>query len=147
MNVMWNNWRPNSRAAIVGLTPASNKNHVVRAALEGIAYRIRDVLALMAEEAKVNLQTVYADGGAVNNRFLMQFVADLTQLTVRASRIPELSALGSVLAGLVGMKVLENLPAVAQLARETVDFTPAILADEAAEIYEGWQHAVQQVLY
>lgn len=140
-------WQPNSRAAIVGLTPASNKNHVVRAALEAIAYRIRDVLSLMAEEAKVNLQTVYADGGAVNNRFLMQFVADLTQLTVRASRIPELSALGSVLAGLVGLKVLENLPAVAQLARETVDFTPAILADEAAEIYEGWQHAVQQVLF
>jgi len=140
-------WQPNARAAVVGLTPASSKNHVVRAALEGIAFRIRDVLLLMAEEAGVDMKTVYADGGAVSNQFLMQFVADLTQLTVRASRIPELSALGAVLAGLVGMEVLENLPAVAQLARETVDFSPAISADDAAETYEGWQHAVQKVLY
>lgn len=140
-------WRPNARAAVVGLTPASTKNHVVRAALEGIAFRIRDVLSLMADAAGVDLQTIHADGGAVSNQFLMQFVADLTQLTVRASRIPELSALGAVLAGLVGMKVLEDLTAVVQLARETVDFSPVLSADAAAEIYEGWQTAVQQVLY
>ena len=140
-------WQPNARAAIVGLTPSSNKNHVVRAALEGIAFCIRDVLSLMAAEADVDLQTVHADGGAVSNQFLMQFVADLTQLTVRASRLPELSALGAVLAGLVGMKVHDDLTAVAQLARETVDFTPAISAVTAAEIYEGWRTAVQQVLY
>ena len=140
-------WQPNARAAVVGLTPASSKNHVVRAALEGIAFRIRDVLSLMAAEAGVDLQIMHADGGAVSNQFLMQFVADLTQLTVRASRIHELSALGAVLAGLVGLKVLENITAVAQLARETVDFSPLIKAEDAAEIYEGWQHAVQQVLY
>lgn len=140
-------WQPNARAAIVGLSPASSKNHVVRAALEGIAFRIRDVLSLMAGEAAVDLQIIHADGGAVSNQFLMQFVADLTQLTVRASRIHELSALGAVLAGLIGLKVLGNLTAVAHLARETVDFSPLIAADDAAEIYEGWQHAVQQVLY
>ena len=55
--------------------------------------------------------------------------------------------LGAVLAGLVGMKVHDDLTAVAQLARETVDFTPAISAVTAAEIYEGWRTAVQQVLY
>jgi len=140
-------WQPNARAAVVGLTPACSKNHVVRAALEGIAFRIRDVLSLMAAEAGVDLQIIHADGGAVSNQFLMQFVADLTQLTVRASRIHELSALGAALAGLMGMEVLENFPAVAHLARETVDFSPVMSADDAAEIYEGWQHAVQQVLY
>jgi glycerol kinase len=139
-------WRPNARAAIVGLSPSSNKNHVVRAALEGIAYRIRDVLSLMAQEAAVDLQTVHADGGAVSNRFLMQFVADLTHLTVRASRLPELSALGAVLAGLIGLGVYADLNAVARLPRETVDFIPIMPPDSAEKFYTGWQRAVRQVL-
>lgn len=140
-------WQPNARAAVVGLTPASSKNHVVRAALEGIAFRINDVLALMAEEAAVDLQTVHADGGAVNNRFLMQFVADLTHLTVRASRLPELSALGAVLAGLIGMDIYADLNAIAQLPRATIDFNPVMPRDAAKKLYAGWQTTVQQVLY
>lgn len=139
-------WQPNARAAIVGLSPASTKNHVVRAALEGIAFRINDVLSLMAQEAAVDLQTVHADGGAVNNRFLMQFVADLTHLTVRASRLPELSALGAVLAGLIGLSVHADLNAIARLPRETIDFSPAMPVQTAAELSKGWQRAVRQVL-
>lgn len=140
-------WQPNARAAIVGLSPSSSKSHVVRAALEGIAFRIYDVLSLMTEEAAVDLQTVHADGGAVNNRFLMQFVADLTHLTVRASRLPELSALGAVLAGLIGTGVYADLNAIARLPRETIDFIPVMLRDAAEKLYAGWQTAVQQVLY
>jgi glycerol kinase len=140
-------WRPNARAAIVGLSPASTKNHVVRAALEGIAFRIHDVLSLMAQEAAVDLQTVHADGGAVNNQFLMQFVADLTHLTVRASRLPELSALGAVLAGLIGTGIYADLNAIARLPRETIDFIPGMPRDAAEKLYAGWQTAVQQVLY
>lgn len=139
-------WRSNARAAVVGLTPSSNKSHVVRAALEGIAFTIYDVLTLMAQEGSVAMQTVYADGGAVSNRFLMQFVSDLTHLTVRASRLPELSALGAVLAGLIGMGVYADLQAIAQLPRATIDFMPSMSLEAAATLREGWQRAVRQVL-
>ncbi len=139
-------WQPTARAAIVGLTPSSTKNHLVRAALEGIAFCIRDVLSLMAEEAGVDLQTVHADGGAINNRFLMQFVADLTHLTVQASRLPELSALGAVFAGLIGQGVYADLSALEQMGRAMVDFAPVMPMAEAERLYAGWQRAVRQVL-
>jgi glycerol kinase len=129
------------------LTPASTKNHVVRAALEGIAYRICDVLALMDQEAGVNLQQVQADGGAVNNRFLMQFVADITHLTVQASLLPELSALGAVFTGLLGMGVYDDLNAIAQLPHKTNSFNPVMPVETAKQFYAGWQKAVQQVIY
>ncbi|MBN1304938.1 MAG: glycerol kinase GlpK, partial [Anaerolineales bacterium] len=139
-------WQPKARAAIIGLTPASTKNHVVRAALEGIAYRIQDVLALMAQEAGVDLQHVQADGGAVNNRFLMQYVADITHLTVHASLLPELSALGAVFAGLIGLKVYPSLDALTQLPHVTNHFMPIMPIETAKKYYHGWEKAVQQVI-
>jgi glycerol kinase len=143
-------WRPNARAAILGLTPYSTKNHVVRAALESIAYLIHDVLKLMGQEAGLELQSVRADGGAVKNRFLMQFVADITQLTVRASSLPELSALGAVFSGVLGMHddvaqytSLEELEA---LPMTLVDYTPAMAPDQVTSLYLGWQKAIPQIL-
>ncbi|NJL93748.1 MAG: hypothetical protein HC915_08440 [Anaerolineae bacterium] len=95
-------WKPNARAAILGLTPAATRHHLVRAALESIAYQVKDVLGLMVADAGIDLQRVHGDGGMVNNRFLMQFVADMIRYPLRASRLPELSALGAVSVWLAG---------------------------------------------
>jgi glycerol kinase len=140
-------WQPDARAAILGLTPHSTKSHVVRAALEGIAYRITDVLGLMAEGAGTTLQHVHADGGATSNQFLMQFVADMTQLTVRASSLPELSALGAVLSGTLGMQVYKSLAELEKLPVDFTDYQPSMSAEQAQKLYGGWQAAVQQVLH
>jgi glycerol kinase len=139
-------WAPNARAAIVGLTPAATKAHVVRAALESIAYQIKDVLGLMAQEAGITLQHVYGDGGAVRNQFLMQFTADMTQCTIRASTLPELSALGAVLSGLLGMGVYSSLAALETLPLGHVDYSPVMNDAMVARLYESWQVAVRQVL-
>jgi glycerol kinase len=138
-------WRPDARAAIIGMSPGSTRAHVVRAALESIAYTIADVLKLMEEDAGVTLQHVHADGGAVRNRFLMQFVADITRRTVWAARLPELSALGAVFCGLVGMgeatlDSLERLPSAFDA------YVPAMDVETAAGLYAGWKRAVEQVL-
>jgi glycerol kinase len=77
------------------MTPSTTRAHIVRAALESIGYIVTDVLRAMGEDAEVGLGMVHADGGAVRNAFLMQFVADMNQLTVRAAETPEL-ALGAV---------------------------------------------------
>ncbi|MCL6431419.1 MAG: glycerol kinase GlpK [Anaerolineae bacterium] len=139
-------WRADAKAAIVGLTPSSTRNHVVRAALESIAYQVKEVLDVMGREADIPLQVLHADGGAVRNRFLMQFVADITRLTVRASSMPELSALGAALAGALGMGIYGSLQEVADLPLASTDYRPSMDASQAERYYAGWKAAVQRVL-
>jgi glycerol kinase len=140
-------WKPDAKAAILGLTPHSTKAHIVRAALESIAYRIRDVLLLMAEDAGVDLKYIHADGGAVNNKFLMQFVADMLGISVRASNLPELSALGAVMNGFLGMKLYASLEDLKNLPTDFTDYSPSMSPNEVNKLVAGWQTAVQQVLY
>jgi glycerol kinase len=140
-------WEPDAKAAILGLTPHSTKAHIARAGLESIAYRIRDVLALMAKDAGVEMQYIHADGGAVSNRFLMQYVADMLGITVRASSLPELSALGAVFSGMLGMGVVQTIVDLQQLPMSSIDFAPKMDRILADKYYLDWQAAVQQVLF
>ncbi len=140
-------WAPNARAGILGLTPAATKAHVVRAGLEAIAYRLRDVLDVMRESAGVDLTLIHADGGMVQNTFLMQFVADMTGLTVRTAAVPELSAWGAALSGLLGVGVYNSLDDLAALAHASGDYTPTMDAAQRATLYDGWRQAVRQILY
>jgi len=139
-------WRPDARGAIVGLTPGATRQHIARAALESIAYQVRDVLGLMASESALDLDIIHGDGGAVSNRFLMQFTADLTRYRVRASVLPELSALGAVLSGTLGLAIYPSLDALEQLPQPFEDYTPVMDAAQAERYYAGWQAAVRQVL-
>lgn len=139
-------WRADVQGAIVGLTPGSTRAHVVRAALESVAYQVRDVLGLMASDSGVALRAVQADGGAVSNRFLMQFTADMTGLQVRASRLPELSALGAVFSGLLGMGVYDSLAALESLPAAFEDYAPQMDSAQVEANRAGWQAAVQRVL-
>lgn len=139
-------WEPNAKAAILGLTPHSTKAHVVRAGLESIAYRICDVVSLMAQDANVEMKYIHADGGAVSNRFLMQFVADLLGITVRASTLPELSALGAILSGYLGTKTYSSLEEINALPTDFSEYKPSMKTEQVKELYSGWKKAVQQVL-
>ncbi len=139
-------WSQDARAAIVGMTLQSDKKHVARAALESIAYQVKDVLDVMAAEADVPLTYVHADGGMVRNEFLMQFVADITGLGVRTSMLPELSALGAVFSGALGMGVYDSLDDLVQLPLGFTDYSPAMDADLVEKNYAGWKAAVNRVL-
>ena len=139
-------WEPNARGAIVGLSPSTDKRHIVRAALESIAYQIKDVLVEMMTEAAIPLSVVYADGGMVNNRFLLQQIADITQLKVRASTLPELSALGAVLSGALGMGLLGSLEELESLPHGYIEYNPAMGPAVSEKRYEGWKAAVRRVL-
>ena len=139
-------WRADVQGAIVGLTPGSTRAHVVRAALESIAYQVRDVLGLMARDAGVPLQRIQADGGAVSNQFLMQFVADMVGLDVRAAQLPELSALGAVFAGLLGSGEVDSFAALEALPAPFDDYQPQMPQEQIDANVAGWQAAVQRVL-
>lgn len=131
-------WQPNARAAIVGLTPSSTREHIIRAALESIGYQVRDAIDLMSTAGGVKLQQIYGDGGMVANTFLMQFVADVCGLTVEASEVPELSALGAAQAGLLGMSFFADITALTAIRLPTVRYVPQAAATLVENWYQGW---------
>ncbi|HEY3310020.1 MAG TPA: glycerol kinase GlpK [Anaerolineales bacterium] len=140
-------WRADARAAILGMTPSTTRAHVVRAALESIGYIVTDVLRAMGADAGVNLSMVHADGGAVRNAFLMQFVADMNRLTVHAAQVPELSALGAVFSGALGLKIYASLPELQEIPAGFVEYNASLDPTTVNHLFTGWQTAVQQVLY
>ncbi len=94
-------WDMYARGAILGLTRGANKNHIIRAALESIAYQTRDVLEAMQEDSGIELNGLKVDGGATANNFLMEFQSDILGKTVRRPTVLETTALGAAyLAGL-----------------------------------------------
>jgi len=139
-------WSPDARAAILGMTAHTRREHIVRAALESISYQVRDVLDAMRAEAGVGVQGLRGDGGAAANRFLMQFTADLTGVEMRVSATPEASPLGAAVAGMLGMGVYGSLDEVVPPPGEEAVYRPSMPADQAARLYSGWQRAVRQVL-
>jgi glycerol kinase len=94
-------WEPNARGTIVGLTRGSSRAHLVRAALEAMAFSTKDVLDAMVADAKLKLSSLQVDGGAAANDWLMQFQADVLGVTVARPDLIETTALGA--AGLAGL--------------------------------------------
>ncbi|MCA9237172.1 MAG: glycerol kinase GlpK [Planctomycetales bacterium] len=138
-------WRPDARAAIVGMSGHTSRAHLVRAALESIAYQLRDVLDALRAESGVAPQTLAVDGGPTRNAFLMQFIADLTRVELRVADAPESSALGAAQAGMIALG-LRTAAELAREARSSVSYAPQMPAAEADALYAGWQQAVQRVL-
>jgi glycerol kinase len=140
-------WAANARAAILGLTPQATRAHVVRAGLEAIGYQIKDVLDWMAPGGPLNPPgDIHADGGAVRNRFLTQFIADMTRRTVLVPDVAELSALGAVYAGMLGMNEVVGLADLERLPRKIIEYHPVMPLERALTLYQGWQEAVKRVL-
>jgi glycerol kinase len=139
-------WCPGARAAILGMTAHTSRAHVIRAALESIAYQLCDVLEMMRGSAGVQLRTINADGGATRNRFLMQFIADMTGLEVTAAQMPDCSPLGAALAGMLGMRMIGTFDDLASLPRDVVTYRPTMPKEKVMANYLGWRHAVRQVI-
>ena len=140
-------WRPDAKAGIIGLTPSSTKAHIVRAALESIAYLLTGVLHQLADESDAELKTISADGGATQNRFLMQFVSDISRLSVRVSAIPVLSALGATMFGALGQNLFTSFEELEKMPFTFKIFQPQMPERQAKSLYRGWEDAVSKILY
>lgn len=139
-------WDMYARGAIVGLTRGAKRAHIIRAALESIAYQTNDVLKAMEEDSKIKLSALKVDGGAVANNFLMNFQADVLNVPVFRPQVIETTALGaSYLAGLaVGYwnskkDILNNWA----LDRR---FEPNMDECTRANLIDGWHKAVKRAL-
>lgn len=137
-------WDQYARGAIVGITRGANREHIIRATLESIAYQTYDVLKSMEGDSKVSLQSLKVDGGACANRFLMQFQADILNTEVHKPECIETTALGAAyLAGLaVGFwKDKEEIRRNWSLS-ET--FQPDMAAERRESLIAGWEKAVKR---
>jgi glycerol kinase len=139
-------WNADARAAIVGVTAYSRKEHLVRAALEAIAYQIRDVLEMMQRDAGVAPKTLHADGGPTRNEFLMQFTADMTGIDLVVAEVAESSARGAAMAGRIGLGAASSFDELGGLPRTTRTYQPTMSRHTANGLYTGWQAAVKRVL-
>jgi glycerol kinase len=139
-------WKPEARAAIVGMTSHTRREHVVRAALESIAYQIRDVFDMMERESGIKPSTVRADGGPTRNEFLMQFTADISGVDLEVADIADSSAWGAAMAGLLGLAIVGSIDELAALPHSMRRYSPKMPRSEAAELHSGWQTALQRVL-
>ncbi|MFU2054981.1 glycerol kinase GlpK [Gallibacterium anatis] len=139
-------WDPYARGAIVGLSRGANRNHIVRATLESIAYQTKDVLEAMLSDSGEKLKALRVDGGATANNFLMQFQADILNTQVERPTVKEVTALGAAyLAGLATgfWKDLEELRDKASIERT---FLPDQNEAKQQRRYKGWKKAVKRAL-
>ena len=136
-------WNDRARGAIVGLSFATQKEHVVRAALEAIAFQVSDVFRAMEEASGTKLTSLFADGGATRNDWLMQFQADVLQRPVLRSRVPELSGFGAAVAAAHNANFWELAPATTETQNDL--FQPKMTESEAQTLTRTWQVAVEWV--
>ncbi|MGI9072792.1 MAG: glycerol kinase GlpK [Bryobacteraceae bacterium] len=137
-------WDQYARGIIVGLTRGTNRGHIARAALDGIAFQVADVLAAMQSDSGVTLKELRVDGGAACNNLLMQIQADLLGVLVTRPSMPETTVLGATyLAGLA----VGYWPDQENIAKQwTADrqFTPAIDATQRADRQARWTRALER---
>ena len=135
-------WDMSRKASITGLTFDSNKNHIVRAALEAIPYQIKEVIEAMELDARIALQQLMVDGGITANGFVVQFLADLLEKPVVKIGMPDVSALGA--AYLAGLKagIFTDIAHLKSLNATKTRINPGENSPRVKVYYEGWQKAV-----
>ena len=137
-------WDPHARGALLGLTRGANRAHVVRAALESLAYQSRDVIDAVEADSGVQLDELRVDGGAAANDLLLQMQADILGRDVVRPAVTETTALGAAYLAGLATGFWKGRQEVTANWREDRRFSPRMAADRREELYAGWQRAVER---
>lgn len=135
-------WDNDVRGTILGLTRGTSREHIVRAALEAIAYQSRDVVEVMKADANVSLQGLSVDGGAAHNTFLMQFQADLLHIPIIKSQIQETTALGAAYLAGLAVGFWKSQEEIRHLHTHVQTYQPMMPIVEADGYYQKWKQAI-----
>lgn len=139
-------WDMYARGTITGLTRGSNKNHIIRAALESIAYQSNDLLDAILKDSKIPLTALYADGGASANSFLMQFQSDISDVDIICPECGESTALGAAFLAGLAVGFWANKEELKSLPSNIRKFTPSIPDKERGELLCGWRNAINKTI-
>ena len=138
-------WQSNVKGAVLGLTFATTKAHFLRAALESIAYQIKDLVDVMARATGGHLSEICADGGPTKNKFLMQFQADMLETPVVCTEVDDASALGAVIMNGFARGLWKSFEEVTPFRKVTQIYHPSDMPQRNT-LYLGWRNAVNQLI-
>ena len=137
-------WDMYARGLLIGLTRGTSRAHIVRAALEAMAYQTCDVINSMIAAAGVPVSVVRVDGGAAVNDFAMQFQSDMLQVPVQRPQVVETTALGAAYLAGLAVGYWESQDQIAANWRLDRTYTPQMSVDRRDRLYRGWQEAVRR---
>lgn len=139
-------WDDQARGIICGLTRGANVRHIIRAALESIAYQTKDVFEIMTKECGLKIKALKVDGGACQNNFLMQFQSDILRLNIHRPKNVDSTVLGA--AYLAGVSIgLYDPRKLSQFLKKDAVFSPKMSAQEVSLKCDGWRRAVDRARY
>ncbi|HNX28573.1 MAG TPA: glycerol kinase GlpK [Syntrophomonadaceae bacterium] len=139
-------WDMYARGTITGLTRGSKREHLVRAALEAIAFQTSDVLKAMTDDSGITLNSLQVDGGAAGNNFLMQFQADILNAAVKRPEITETTAVGAAFLAGLAVGYWENQQELIETHKTERCFHPAMTDERRSLLLQGWKQAVASAL-
>ncbi len=139
-------WDMYARGTVTGLTRGSNKNHLIRAALESIAYQTNDLLKCMKQDSNIPVNFLKADGGAAHNGFLMQFQADISNIDIICPSCPEATALGAAFLAGLAVGFWKDKSEINKIPEAQAKYIPAIDEASRARLCAAWEKAVRQTL-
>jgi len=138
-------WDMYARGAILGLTRSTTKAHIVRAALEGIAYQVKDLVSAFEESTGMAFSDLKVDGGASLNDFLMQFQADITGFPIDRSQYIESTGMGAAFLAGIATGFWKPGQDIKRLRKSDKRFLPRITDESRQTLYNGWLDAISRV--
>ena len=135
-----------ARGTLTGITRSTERAHIVRAALESIAYQTRDLVEAMEADSGERLSELRVDGGAAHNDLLMQFQADLLGVPVVRPQVTETTALGAAFLAGLAVGFWQDEAELAALWRADRRFEPTMPETRRAALFGDWQRAVERTL-
>jgi len=139
-------WDYRTRGTIIGLTRSVTREHIVRAALESIAYQVRDMIGLMEDDTGLKVSRMKADGGAVNNSFLMQFQADILGVPVIVPEVTETTCLGTAYIAGLQIGFWRNMKEIQYNWKMKKTYNPSMDMSKREELYHGWTEALKRTI-
>jgi glycerol kinase len=133
-----------ARGAFFGITQSTSKNHLVRAALEAMAYQVRDSFDAIKKKSGININDLRVGGGSSKNDFLIQFLADILGIPVNRPVVYESSVLGSAFLAGLATGYWESMDETQALVRVDRRFEPYLSAEQREELYHGWKKAIKR---
>jgi len=139
-------WDAEAKGALLGITRGTSRSDIVRAALDSIAYQVRDVIVAMESDTGQRISELRADGGAVANPYLMQFQADLLDRPVVLPKVAETTAMGAAMLAGLAAGVWKSAASLDQLRQGGKVYRPKMRGEVRDQLLAGWRDAVSRVL-